>query len=194
MSRLIFRPVTPSRWTDLERLFGERGACGGCWCMAWRLPREEWTASKGVGNRRAFRRIVVAGGKPGVLAYAAGEPVGWCAVAPREAYVALDRSRVLRPVDDRPVWSVSCLFVLRAHRRRGIASRLLRAAAEFASERGASIVEGYPVEPWTADAPGAFLWTGTPAAFRRAGFREVERRSRSRPIMRRTFRRRAGHG
>ena len=188
MPRLIFEPATPERWTDVEKLFGERGACAGCWCMLWRRTRKEWTAGKGASNKAALRRLVTSGALPGVLAYDGSEPVGWCAVAPRADYVGLDRSRVLKPVDDRPVWSVSCLFVLPPYRRKGVGSGLLRAAAAFAAERGARIVEGYPVDPRSPSAPAVFLWTGTPVAFERAGFREVARRSPTRPIMRRALR------
>jgi len=177
-------PLTPSRWSDLEALFGPRGACGGCWCMVWRLPRAAWTKGKGAGNRRALRRIVTSGAAPGLIAYAGGEPVGWCAVAPRADYSGLARSRVLAPLDDTPVWSVTCLFVARAHRRRGVTVALLKASTEFARTNGASVVEGYPVEPWTDEVPAAFAWTGLPSAFLKAGFVEVARRSRTRPIMR----------
>jgi GNAT superfamily N-acetyltransferase len=185
---ITIRPATPERWKDIETLFGERGACGGCWCMFWRLPRREWEAGKGAGNRKALKRIVTRGDAPGVIGYASDEPVAWCAVAPRETYTALGRSRVLRPVDDKPVWSISCLFVLKAYRRRGVSVKMLEGAAAFARERGASIVEGYPVEPSNEKAPDPFIWTGTPSAFRKAGFAEVARRSKTRPIMRRVFR------
>jgi len=130
------------------------------------------------------------GERPGVLAYVDGEPAGWCAVAPREHYTFLSRSRVLAPVDGKPVWSISCLFVAREHRRRGLAAGLVAAAAEMAAARGARIVEGYPVEPYSPRAAAAFLWTGVPAVFAKAGFREVARRSRTRPIVRRAMRRR----
>src|SRR5258707_9865563 len=109
--KLVFHPVTAERWPDLERLFGERGACGGCWCMTWRLPRAEWERGKKTGNRLALKTIVDEDRQPGVLAYAGAEPIGWCAIAPRAEYVALERSRVLAPLDDKPVWSISCLFV-----------------------------------------------------------------------------------
>ena len=181
----VFRVATPSRWKDVETLFGERGACGGCWCMVWRLPRRDWDAGKGAGNKRAFKKVVTSGGRPGVLAYDGRDPVGWCAVAPRNRYPALARSRVMKPVDDQPVWSVSCLFVLRPYRRQGLSARLLEAAAAHARKRGARIIEGYPVEPRKGNEPDAFLWTGTASAFKRAGFKEVARRSETRPIMRR---------
>jgi len=179
-----FAPLTPDRWKDLETLFGARGACGGCWCMAWRLAPKAFSAGKGECNRRAFMSVVKKGPPPGVLAYVGGEPVGWCAVAPRSAYPRLANSRVLAPVDDEPAWSVSCLFVTRAHRRKGLSAELLRAAAALAKSHGAGIVEGYPVDTRGKDQPAPFVWTGLPSAFLKAGFKEAARRSDTRPIMR----------
>jgi GNAT superfamily N-acetyltransferase len=98
------------------------------------------------------------------------------------------RSRILQPVDVQPVWSVSCLFVAKPYRRRGLSVRLLNAAADYARRRGGHIVEGYPVEPRQGDMPDPFVWTGLASAFRRAGFTEVARRSETRPIMRRELR------
>jgi GNAT superfamily N-acetyltransferase len=181
---LAIRPLTPARWKDLEALFGERGACGGCWCMFWRLSRSEFERQKGRGNQQAFRKVVQRGDPPGLLAYDGRTPVGWCAVAPRADYPALARSRILKPVDHEPVWSVSCLFVARPYRRRGVSVRLLEAAAEYTRRRGGRIVEGYPVEPREDEVPDPFGWTGLASAFRQAGFREVARRSQTRPIMR----------
>jgi len=181
---LEFRPLTAERWPDLEALFGARGACGGCWCMTWRLKRSEFDRGKGEGNRKAFRAIVRSGVEPGVLAYAGSEPVGWCAVAPREAYTVLERSRVLAPVDERSVWSISCLFVTRRMRRSGVSVPLIRAAVAHATAQRAEVVEAYPVEPYSAAMPAAFAWTGIVSAYKKAGFKEVLRRSRARPIMR----------
>ena len=187
---IAVHPATPERWQDLEKLFGERGACAGCWCMFWRLPRKKWEEGKGAANKRALKKIVSGGDHPpGILAYVKGEPIAWCAVAPRGVYPALGRSRVLKPVDDQPVWSVSCLFVLKAYRRQGVSVRMLEAAAAFARSNGASIVEGYPVEPSSERLPDPFIWTGVASAFRKAGFKEVARRSATRPIMRRVTRR-----
>jgi GNAT superfamily N-acetyltransferase len=183
---LSFHPVTPERWADLAHLFGERGACGGCWCMWWRLPRAQWVRQKGLANQRAFRALVMAGPPPGLLAYSNGEAVGWCALAPRANYPRLANSRILKPVDDKPVWSVSCFFVARGFRRQGVTLALLEAASAYARSQGAELLEGYPCEP-KAGYPDVFYYTGLASTFRKAGFREVARRSPTRPIMRRAL-------
>lgn len=181
---LEFHPFSGDRWEDFSSLFGKRGACGGCWCMWWRQTAKEYEASKGEKNRRKMKKIVTSGEIPGVIAYHGGEPVGWCAVAPREAYPRLARSRILKPVDERPVWSIVCLFVARDHRSMGVSSALIKAAVEFVRERGGCIVEGYPVEPKKSRMPDAFAFHGLAISYSRAGFREVARRSDTRPIMR----------
>ena len=105
-------------------------------------------------------------------------------MAPREVYVRLEGSRVLRPLDDKPVWSVSCFFVAKPYRRRGVSVELLKAAVDFVKQRGGTIVEGYPVAPKKGALPDVFAWTGTLAAFLKAGFQEMPRWSESRPIVR----------
>jgi len=152
--------------------------------MYWRLRRADFEKKKGAGNKRALKKLVTSGSQPGVLVYAEGKPVGWCAIAPREAYPVLERSRVLARVDHEPVWSVPCFFIARPFRRQGLTARLLRAAVEFARHTGAKIVEGYPVAPRQGVMPDVFAYTGLVSAFRRAGFVEVARRSETRPIMR----------
>jgi GNAT superfamily N-acetyltransferase len=180
VGELEFVPLTPKRWADFEELFGERG---GCWCMWWRLTRSEFMKQKGEGNRKAMKRIVDSGEVPGILTFVDGKVVGWCSVAPRKAYPTLERSRILKPVDDKPVWSIVCFFIAKPFRRKGISTKLLKAAIEHATKQGAGIVEGYPVEPDKAQ-PDAFVYTGLSSAFRKAGFKEAARRSKTRPIMR----------
>jgi GNAT superfamily N-acetyltransferase len=186
---LLFQPLTTDQWEDFVSLFGVRGACGGCWCMLWRLSRKQFESQKGEGNKRAMQDIVDSGEVPGILAYHNTQAIGWCAIAPRSSFTALSRSRILKPIDDRPCWSVACLFIEKSYRKKGVSTELLRAAAEYAKSQGADLVEGYPVEPKSEkDIPPAFAWTGIPKAFIRAGFREVARRSPTRPIMRRELR------
>jgi GNAT superfamily N-acetyltransferase len=151
--------------------------------MWWRLPAARWRAGKGETNRRAMQRVVRSGTAPGVLAYADNEPIGWCALAPRATYPRLATSRILKPVDEQPVWSVTCFFVAREFRRRGVTVELLKAAVKFAQAHGAAIVEGYPVDAPRGQ-PDVFVYTGLVSAFRRAGFKEVARRSATRPVMR----------
>lgn len=184
LPELEFQPLTPERWADLETLFGERGATGGCWCMWWRLKRSEYDKKKGEGNKQAFKGIVESGAKPGILAYAEGQPVAWCSVAPRDEFPVLDRSRNLKRVDDKAVWSIVCLFVDKQYRGRGITVKLIQAAVDYAKKQGAEIIEGYPVDPKSPNMPSVFAWTGFLSAFRQTGFVEVIRRSETRPIMR----------
>lgn len=178
------QPLTQERWEDFEKLFGARGACGGCWCMLWRLPRPDFERGKGEGNRRAMRMLMRSGTVPGLIAYEGEEPVAWCSVGPRADFSGLERSRILKPIDEQPVWSITCFFVAKQHRRRGLTVQLLRAACEYVKKNGGKIVEGYPVEPKHDKAPDVFVWTGLAAAFKKAGFKECARRSETRPIMR----------
>jgi len=182
--KMVVRPVTPKRWDDLVELFGPRGACAGCWCMYFRLSRKEFERRQGASNRRALHRLVSGGRVPGMIAYVDGVPAGWVALAPREEYPLLSRSRILEPVDDKPVWSVVCFFTARGYRRQGLTVALLREAAAYAKRRGARCLEGYPIDPAKEALPDTFAYHGLAPAFREAGFREVARRSATRPIMR----------
>ena len=180
---LRFHPAQPERWADLEKLFGTRGACAGCWCMWWRLNRSDWSQGRGEGNRVAFKSIVESGRVPGILAYLGAEPVGWCAVAPREEYAALARSRKFKAVDDQSVWSIVCFFIAGPFRKHGVTVQLLEATAEYVRSKGGRIVEGYPTKPErkTGDAQ---VYMGTTSAFEKAGFVEIARRSKNSSIMR----------
>ena len=185
--KVTVKPLTPERWPDVEALFGPKGAYGGCWCMFFRRPRAEWsTGCKDGGNKRAFKRLVSKGEEPGLLAYVGGEPAGWMAIAPREEYGGLVRSRTLKPVDDLPVWSVTCFYVARAHRKQGVTVALLEAAAKYVKRKKGAALEGYPSDPkvrW----PDAYAYHGTVSAFEKAGFVEVKRVSKGRAIMRRVL-------
>lgn len=187
-AKLVIHPATLARWDDLVRLFGPRGACAGCWCQWLRKTAADFRHDSGAANRRSLRKLVAGGGPVGLLAYLDGEPVGWCAVAPRDAYVRLTGSRMLAPVDARPVWSAPCFFVAKHARGRGVTVALLRAAAKYAAAHGADMLEGYPLDTRGARSPAAFAWWGLAPAFAKAGFREVARRSRTRPIVRRRLR------
>ena len=180
---LAIHPLTPDRWDDFKTLFGQNGGCAGCWCMWPRMGQTEWLAKKPVGTKWMMRAIVRKGPPPGLLAYAGDEPVGWCALAPREAYSRLQRSKIFAPVDGMPVWSVTCFFVRRDWRRRGVTAALLAETPRFVAANGGRMVEGYPFDVAKEQVP-AFVHYGLLGAFRRAGFQEVARRSKHRPIVR----------
>lgn len=167
---VVTRPVTASRWTDFEALFTSRGCPSYCWCVpyrfhdAHRMSRDQ--------KRQAMRRRIRANVPVGMLAYADGEPVGWCSIAPRETYEKLDRSSTMPRVDDRPTWTVLCFFVKRSHRGQGVTRRLLRDAVAYARRRGARVVEGYPFD--TAGLSSTHR--GHSKVFRAVGFRPDEGR------------------
>jgi GNAT superfamily N-acetyltransferase len=177
--------IRPADWEGFAAVMGERGGCGGCWCMLWRRTKAEMEAGKGAGNRAAMAEIFASGQVPGLVAWQDGVAVGWIQVDRRAAFPRLAHARVLRPVDAEPVWSVTCFLVDRTVRRQGVSVALLEAACAFARDRGATIIEGYPVETPSTRYPPVYAWTGFVAAFRAAGFEEVARRSPTRPIMRR---------
>lgn len=174
------RPLTPELWPALEDLLGESGPVSRCWCMYWRigaryrqLPADQ--------NREAFRDIVQQGPSPGLLAFTDDTAIGWCQITPRKAAPALERIWRLKPVDDLPVWAITCLFVRKGHRKQGVTSVLIAEALALARDAGAPAVEAYPVD--AALSPSA-TGTGYASTFERAGFTVVARRTPSRPIMR----------
>jgi GNAT superfamily N-acetyltransferase len=180
-----FRPVTRDRLADLARFSELRGRHGHgkfayCSCMRWRLPGPEFQRSTPSGRQAGLRRLVEEGTPVGVLGYLDGEPVGWCSIAPRETYGALERFRALARIDAEPVWSVACFFLDSRARGRGFTGRLLGAAVAYALAEGASTIEAYPVEP----GPRLYTYMGAPSTFLRAGFRDVTPPGRERSVLR----------
>jgi len=186
------RPVTADRWEDLAALFGPSGAFSHCWCTWWRQTSAEFTAGiedHGAGNLSLMHSIVEAGSEPGLLAFRGDTPVGWVSVAPRPQYGRILRSRRIGPPEgeaaDESVWSVVCFWIPRTERGKGLAVALLDAAVERARERGATVVEAYPVDTEGGHHPAANLFTGTLAMFKRAGFSEVGKPRGSQLVVRR---------
>lgn len=182
--KLGIHPLTKSRWSDFEKLFGEKGACGGCWCMWWRLKRSEFNKSKGAGNKRKMKQLVNDQVVPGLLIYKKNEIIGWCSVAPREHFPVLENSRILKKIDDKKVWSIVCFYIEKKYRGMGISTEIIKSILDYLRKKRVKIIEGYPVEPKRDDLPAVFAWTGFASAFRKAGFIECARRSETRPIMR----------
>jgi GNAT superfamily N-acetyltransferase len=184
--RITVRFLTPDDWPSVAKLFGANGACGGCWCMWWRVPQggKLWQRNQGDKNRDAFRRLIRAGKVHAVLAFAGDEPVGWCSFGPKDSFVRMKRMRSLQHESPEGAWSIVCFYIPSRWRGRGVATALLQASTARAFELGATAVEGYPKVPKEDGSrmPGAFAWTGVPALFRKAGYEEMEREGPERPV------------
>ena len=178
-----FRPVTLGNLEDLERFSGEHGKFRYCSCMRWRMTSTEFSRSDKAKRIKALRQEVANGNPTGVLAYADGVPVGWCSIGPREGFRGLERYRKLARIDDAAVWSVTCFFVDRHHRRKGLTVELLKAAVRQAGDNGARVVEGYPVDPTAT----SYTYMGSPGTFTKAGFTDVTPPGRERRIFRKVL-------
>ena len=195
---LEIHPLTPQRLPDLARLFGQGGDPKLCWCSWFRLRNVDFKGATAATNRKvleqAVRTTAADERAPGLVAYRDGEAIGWVSLGPREDYERLQHSKVLAPIDEKPVWSIVCFVVSRRARGQGIAQALLDAAVAYAREHGATLLEAYPVETEGQRVPAAHAYKGTVGMFERAGFAVVERRQFNRappvrPIVRREIRR-----
>lgn len=183
LEKISFRPLTQERWNDFVTLFGANGAYGGCWCMWWRITRSQFEKNKNAGNKRVMKEIVDSGEIPGILAYHGGKAIGWCSVAPRENFGSLNRSPVLKRIDDKPVWSLVCLYLEKGQRGKGLSKVLIMGAIDYVRDMGGVIVESYP---YIAPDPSSSLtnFMGTPEIFEKTGFGVCARPSASKLIMR----------
>jgi GNAT superfamily N-acetyltransferase len=173
-------PVTPERLADLDRFSRRHGKFRYCSCMRWRLTSTQYQCSTKESRIAALDELVRQGTPVGILAYIHNEPLGWCSVAPRESFAALERFRALPRLDAAPVWSIVCFFVSSQVRRHGITLELLHAAIAYAGSQGATIIEGYPVEP----GPRLYTYMGAPSSFLAAGFTDVTPPGYTRTVMR----------
>jgi ribosomal protein S18 acetylase RimI-like enzyme len=186
-------PLTPDRFDDLGELFAT-GDPRWCWCMYFRARGQTWANASPRDNRDTLRGLTELAGKgggetPGLVAYAGKQVAGWVSLGPREDYERLAYAKLLRRVDERPVWSIVCFVVGRQHRRRGVASALLDAAIAHARERAATTLEAYPLHESRGKVSSSAAYVGTQGMFERAGFEVVELRqwnaeTAPRPIMR----------
>ena len=190
--RLTVQPLTRDRWDDLVELFSRPGGSivRGCWCMYYRKSGGSGLG-RGKANKRAMKALVNGGTVPGLIAYRDRRPVGWISLGPREDYARLERSRVMKRVDEKPVWSIVCFFVDSKERGQGITRALLRDAIDYARSNGATLLEAYPIDKKARSHPD-FMWFGAKSLYDHAGFREVARRKETRPVVRRGLRPRLG--
>jgi GNAT superfamily N-acetyltransferase len=164
--------LTPRLWPKVEALFGKNGACGGCWCQAWRIEKgEKWNDVKGVVAKERLRKGILKGTTRGIIAFDGETPVGWCTFGPRDSFPRLNRARSLQCDDSYRVWSLPCFFVIRGRRGKGVAKAMLKHALKVMKDKGVEIAEGYPSKPGPDGRYiDAFAWTGTISLFEKAGF------------------------
>jgi GNAT superfamily N-acetyltransferase len=164
------RPATLARFDDVATMLGPKNPTASvCWCLSHRLDARTNAALVGPARGDHVRSLTRRRVAPGVLAYDGDEVVGWAAVAPRSE-LPFARSTKIPHVDDLPVWSLWCIRVRPGHRGRGIALPLLEGAVDYASEKGAPAVEGYPVDNRGAKVDLTMAYVGTRVLFERAGF------------------------
>jgi GNAT superfamily N-acetyltransferase len=182
---LTFEPLTKTNWKKFVQLFGNNGACGNCWCMFYRLKKADFMEGKINGkNKESMRRIVMKNYPTGILGFYKEQPIAWCAFAPREHLIRLENSRVHKRIDDVNVWSITCFFIDKNFRQRGISAELLKGVIEYARQNNIQVIEAYPTILSVAYLPDSFIWTGLYKTFKRVGFKVVNHTSKNRPMVR----------
>jgi len=182
---LSIEPLTKANWQKFVQLFGEKGACGNCWCMYYRLKQSDFAEGKmDDGNKNAIKELVRKNRPTGLLGFIEDQPVAWCAFAPREDFLKLENSRVHKRIDNNSVWSIPCTFIDKNFRRAGVSVELLKGVIKYAKDNGIKIIEAYPTIPTREKLPDSFAWIGLYKSFERAGFEIVDRTSKNRPMVR----------
>lgn len=185
LNELTFEPVTRDNWRKFMQLFGERGACGNCWCMWPRRTKREFDEGKSDdGNKMAMKELVWSGKPTGILGLYDGQPIAWCAFAPRGDFLKLENSRVHKRIDNEPVWSIPCFFIDKNFRRLGVSVEMLKGIIRYAKKKNIRVIEAYPTTPTKDKLPDAFAWIGLYRSFELAGFTVVDRTSKNRPMVR----------
>jgi GNAT superfamily N-acetyltransferase len=183
--QITVEALAEKNWEKFETLFGSRGACANCWCMYYRLKKQDFARGKeNQGNKKAMKKLVWRGKPAGVIGFHGGEPVAWCAFAPRGDFLKIENSRVHKRIDAEPVWSIPCFFVAKKFRKQGVSVAMLEALIAYAKRKKIKIIEAYPVMPTQEKLPDAFAWVGLYKSFARAGFKIVDRTSKNRPMVR----------
>lgn len=165
-------PVTPDRFDDLADVINPNRRETHCWCLSHRVGAKQIEDLGGGSREQAMRALCERDVPPGVVTYRDGTPVGWCNIGARSDIPRLVQSKLIRPVDDVPVWSIVCAVVRGGHRRQGVTQQLIEGAVQWARSQGAPAVEAHPVDPdGRMDLTMAFV--GTRAMYERAGFEVI---------------------
>ncbi|MEJ3403427.1 GNAT family N-acetyltransferase [Rathayibacter sp. YIM 133350] len=180
--------VSDAPWADVERIFGTRGDPSTCWCQFFKVPPSDWKTKKPLEFKEMLQeQVLTRQPPPAVVAYLDDEPVGWCAIEPRDHYPRVLNSQVGsasdQPTGDPAIWAVTCFVVRVGFRRKGVGRALLEGAVRQARESGARVIEGYPIDPVEKKFSSADLYHGTLSQFLGAGFEVVSRPSPNRALV-----------
>jgi GNAT superfamily N-acetyltransferase len=184
IDKIKLEPLTLNNWDMFEELMGEKGGCGGCWCMLFRLPYKEFKANKPGGNKMFMHEIVSQTRPTGLMAVYENKAIGWMALAPREDYTKIEKARSLKRIDDKPVWSITCFFVKKEFRKMGISQMMIKAVIAYAKKNNIETLEAYPAIPYDDKMPAPFLWIGVLSSFKKNGFKVVQQNGKSRAMVR----------
>ena len=185
LNHLSIEPLSRNSWNKFVQLFGNKGACGNCWCMFFRLKKSDFEeGKKGDVNKSGMKKLVWANKPTGLLGFYEGQAIAWCAFAPREDFFKLEKSRVHKRIDNNLVWSIPCFFIDKKFRRQGVSTEILKCVIKYAKTNGIHIIEAYPIILTRDKLPDAFAWVGLYKSFERAGFEIVDRKSKNRPMVR----------
>jgi GNAT superfamily N-acetyltransferase len=185
LNDLRFEPLSKSNWHHFVKLFGPKGATGNCWCMYFRLKKSDFDEGKeNDGNKEAMKELVWTDKPTGILAFYEDQAIAWCALAPREDFMKLEKSRVHKRIDDQSVWSIPCSFIHKDFRKMGVSVALLKGVIGFAKQNGIKVLEAYPTIPTKGPLPDSFAWIGLYKSFERAGFTIADQTSKNRPMVR----------
>jgi GNAT superfamily N-acetyltransferase len=172
--KINIRPVDATTWKDFETLFKSKGAPAYCWCMAWRMTKDELKQNTSSNRKKFIRKRVSTGVPIGLLGYDGDEPIAWCSIAPRETYQRLGGDERLDSV-----WSIACFFIKKEYRNHGLVHLLIKNAIKYAKENGGKYLEAYPVD---ADSP-SYRFMGFVDTFKKAEFTFVKKAGSRRNVM-----------
>lgn len=173
-----FHPIDTETWPDFEALMESKGSPHNCWCTAWIVVDKENQRAEKSEKKASIKKRIKNGIPVGLLAYLNDEPIGWCAVAPRETYRTLGGDETKENV-----WSIVCFFIKRDYRRQGLSKIFLNEAMNFAKKHGAEYIEGYPV---AQDSP-SYRFMGFKPTFEKADFKFIKNAGARRNVMLRTL-------
>lgn len=182
-SKLTSKILSEQTWKDLEILFGEKGACGGCWCMHPRLSGGIYNENKGEGNKKLFHQLVNKQEPLGILVYDGKLPIAWCSISPKPTLMLMKNSRIMNMTPREDTWSIVCLFIKKEYRKKHLSSFVISKAVEYAFQNGAQLVEAYPLVSKKDKIPDAFAWTGIWKSYKNAGFKKIKQVSETKLIM-----------